>query len=283
MKKSLQIYFYYILFSLILKTECLKKEETQVKNDSIKTLALLYNNIYNNKNNTVFLIMNKFKTELEAIPNFHGLIFNRIKSPLSIYKKFINNENYQKSWNDIKDLLGFMLIVDTHNEIDDIIIYLKNIYLKFKNENSENFVNDFRKRNIRNKKEFEFYEIKNNYQLYNGYKTVRINLMYEEYPIEIQIKTNEEFIAHKTTHDLIYKSDNIFDLNKKDEISDAVFPLIEVLSHKYLNQYNLTTKNLEELNRDLKLILERNKNIYYEYKNIIDSSLEISAIYIIHF
>ena len=64
MKKSLQIYFYYILFSLILKTECLKKEETQVKNDSIKTLALLYNNIYNNKNNTVFLIMNKFKTEL---------------------------------------------------------------------------------------------------------------------------------------------------------------------------------------------------------------------------
>ena len=175
MKKSLQIYFYYILFSLIFETECLKKEETQVKNDSIKTLALLYNNIYNNKNNTVFLIMNKFKTELEAIPNFHGLIFNRIKSPLSIYKKFINNKNYQKSWNDIKDLLGFMIIVDTHNEIDDIIIYLKNRYLKFKNENSENFVNDFRKRNIRNKKEFEFYEIKNNYQLYNGYKTVRIN------------------------------------------------------------------------------------------------------------
>ena len=283
MKKSLQIYFYYILFSLIFETECLKKEETQVKNDSIKTLALLYNNIYNNKNNTVFLIMNKFKTELEAIPNFHGLIFNRIKSPLSIYKKFINNENYQKNWNDIKDLLGFMIIVDTHNEIDDIIIYLKNRYLKFKNENSENFVNDFRKRNIRNKKEFEFYEIKNNYQLNNGYKTVRLNLMYEEYPIEIQIKTKEEYIAHKTTHDLIYKSDNIFDLNKKYEISDAVFPLIEVLSHKYLNQYNLTTKNLEELNRDLKLILERNKNIYYEFKNIIDSSLEISAIYIFIF
>ena len=252
----------------------------KLKKDSISTLTHLYEKLYNSKNNTVSLIINKFKSELENIPNFHGIIYNRIKSPLSIYKKFFSDKNYQKNWNSIKDLLGFMIIVDNHREIDDIISYIKYKYSKFKNNNSENFVNDFRMVNIRNKNEYENKEIKNNYQLNNGYKTVRLNLMYEEYPIEIQIKTKEEYIAHKATHDLIYKSDNIIDQDKKFKISDSIFPLIEVLSHKFLNENNLTSKNIEELNMDIKLIFERNINIYNEYKNFIDSALEISAIYI---
>ena len=256
------------------------KVKMKTQNNSIETLTYLYENLYNSKNNTVSVIINKFKSELENIPNFNGIILNRIKSPLSIYKKFFTSNDYQKSWNSIKDLLGFMVIVDTHSEIDNIISYLRNKYSKFKNNYSENFDYDFRKINIRNKFEYENNEIKNNYQLNNGYKTVRINLMYEEYPIEIQIKTKEEYIAHKSTHDLIYKSENVFGQYKQYEISDAIFPLIEVLSHKFLNQNNFTSKSNEELNKDLKLIFERNINIYNENKNIIDSALEISAIYI---
>ena len=278
---SLRIYLYYLLFLITYENENFTKKAPEVQNDSIKILAYLYEKLYNSKNNLVYSIINKFKSELENIPNFNGLIYNRIKSPLSIYKKFFTNKNYQKSWNSIKDLLGFMIIVDTHSEINDIIYYLKNKYSKFKNINSENFINDFRKINLRNKNdEYENNEIKNNYQLNNGYKTVRLNLMYEEYPIEIQIKTREEYIAHKTTHDLIYKNDNIIDQNKKYEISDSIFPLIEILSHKFLNQNNLSQKNIEELNEDLKLIFDRNVNIFKEYKNIIESALEISAIYI---
>ena len=254
------------------------KMKAKAQNNSIETLTYLYENLYNSKNNTVSVIINKFKSELENIPNFNGIILNRIKSPLSIYKKFFTSNNYQKSWNSIKDLLGFMVIVDTHSEIDYIISYLKNKYSKFKNIYSENFDNDFRKINIRNKIEYENSEIKNNYQLNNGYKTVRINLMYEEYPIEIQIKTKEEYIAHKSTHDLIYKSENIFGQYKQYEISDAIFPLIEVLSHKFLNRNNLISKSDEELDKDLKLIFDRNINIYNENKNITDSALEISAI-----
>ena len=254
------------------------KMKAKAQNNSIETLTYLYENLYNSKNNTVSIIINKFKSELENIPNFNGIILNRIKSPLSIYKKFFTSNNYQKSWNSIKDLLGFMVIVDTHSEIDYIISYLKNKYSKFKNIYSENFDNDFRKINIRNKIEYENSEIKNNYQLNNGYKTVRINLMYEEYPIEIQIKTKEEYIAHKSTHDLIYKSENIFGQYKQYEISDAIFPLIEVLSHKFLNRNNLISKSDEELDKDLKLIFDRNINIYNENKNITDSALEISAI-----
>lgn len=274
---TLRIYLYYFLFLVIYENENFILEDTEVQNDSIKKLSHLYENLYNSKNNTVSLVINKFKSELENIPNFHGIILNRIKSPLSIYKKFYMNKNYQKSWNSIKDLLGFMIIVDTHSEIDEIISYLKDKYFKYKNINSENFVYDFRKINIRNKNEYENNEIRNNYQLNNGYKTTRLNLMYEEYPLEIQIKTKEEFIAHKAIHDLLYKNDNIIDQNKKYEISDAIFPLIEVLSHKYLNKNNFTSKSYEELNKDLKLILERNANIYNEFKNIIDISLEISA------
>ena len=254
------------------------KMKAKAQNNSIETLTYLYENLYNSKNNTVSIIINKFKSELENIPNFNGIILNRIKSPLSIYKKFFTSNNYQKSWNSIKDLLGFMVIVDTHSEINYIISYLKNKYSKFKNIYSENFDNDFRKINIRNKIEYENSEIKNNYQLNNGYKTVRINLMYEEYPIEIQIKTKEEYIAHKSTHDLIYKSENIFGQYKQYEISDAIFPLIEVLSHKFLNRNNLISKSDEELDKDLKLIFDRNINIYKENKNITDSALEISAI-----
>ena len=254
------------------------KMKAKAQNNSIETLTYLYENLYNSKNNTVSIIINKFKSELENIPNFNGIILNRIKSPLSIYKKFFTSNNYQKSWNSIKDLLGFMVIVDTHSEIDYIISYLKNKYSKFKNIYSENFDNDFRKINIRNKIEYENSEIKNNYQLNNGYKTVRINLMYEEYPIEIQIKTKEEYIAHKSIHDLIYKSENIFGQYKQYEISDAIFPLIEVLSHKFLNRNNLISKSDEELDKDLKLIFDRNINIYNENKNITDSALEISAI-----
>ena len=254
------------------------KMKAKAQNNSIETLTYLYENLYNSKNNTVSIIINKFKSELENIPNFNGIILNRIKSPLSIYKKFFTSNNYQKSWNSIKDLLGFMVIVDTHSEIDYIISYLKNKYSKIKNIYSENFDNDFRKINIRNKIEYENSEIKNNYQLNNGYKTARINLMYEEYPIEIQIKTKEEYIAHKSTHDLIYKSENIFGQYKQYEISDAIFPLIEVLSHKFLNRNNLISKSDEELDKDLKLIFDRNINIYNENKNITDSALEISAI-----
>ena len=131
------------------------KVKMKTQNNSIETLTYLYENLYNSKNNTVSVIINKFKSELENIPNFNGIILNRIKSPLSIYKKFFTSNDYQKSWNSIKDLLGFMVIVDTHTEIDNIISYLKNKYSKFKNNYSENFDNDFRKINIRNKIEFE--------------------------------------------------------------------------------------------------------------------------------
>ena len=171
-------------------------------------------------------LSDKFQRELLEIPNFNGMILNRVKSPYSIYKKFYSNNNYQKNWNSIKDLIGFMIIVDTHNEIDEIINYLSIHYSELKNNNSEFLINDFRFYNIRNKTKYKYNYIKNNYQINNGYKTVRINLMYEEYPIEIQIKTIEEYVAHKATHDIIYKNNNFCDEKKKYIISDTLFPLI---------------------------------------------------------
>ena len=172
-----------------------------------------------------------------------------------------------------------MIIVDTHRDINNILNYLLNKYSELKNKNSEFFVFDFRNINIRNKKKYDFNEIKNNYQTNNGYKTVRLNL----YPIEIQIKTKEEYIAHKSIHDLIYKNTHIDDENVKNVISDTLFPLIEVLSHKMIYTNFISSETLEKYDSDLKLIFERNLNIYMKYKNIIDSALEMASIYIFLF
>ena len=256
-------------------------KETIKKSKDI--LNFLFEKLYSKNENTVSNIMNKFYAEFGKIPNFKGLIFSRIKSPLSVYKKFNSNENYQKSWNSIKDLLGFMIIVDNHKEIDNIALYVENKYSKLKNPNSELLTYDFRFINIRNKNKYEFNIIKNSYQINNGYKTVRINLMYNDYPIEIQIKTKEEYIAHKATHDLIYKNNNILEENIKNNISDAIFPLIEVLSFKLIYQDKLSKENIEACNNDLKLIFRRNINLYNKYKNLVNSALEISAIYIFIF
>ena len=69
---------YYLLFLIIYENENVMKEK--LKKDSICTLTHLYEKLYNSKNNKVSLIINKFKSELENIPNFNGIILNRIKS-----------------------------------------------------------------------------------------------------------------------------------------------------------------------------------------------------------
>lgn len=290
MRLSLRLHFFFSLLILLqIRVNEHKEQGQNLKinieslNKTRNVLSLIYFNIYNNKENKVSSIIDKFQRELLEIPNFNGMILNRVKSPYSIYKKFYSNNNYQKNWNSIKDLIGFMIIVDTHNEIDEIINYLSIHYSELKNNNSELLINDFRFYNIRNKTKYKYNYIKNNYQINNGYKTVRINLMYEEYPIEIQIKTIEEYVAHKATHDIIYKNNNFCDEKKKYIISDTLFPLIEVLSHKFIYLNILSDEKIEECDRDIKFIMNKNMKFYNEYKPIVDSAFEISFIYIFIF
>ena len=290
MRLSLRLHFFFSLLILLqIRVNEHKEQGQNLKinieslNKTRNVLSLIYFNINNNKENKVSSIIDKFQRELLEIPNFSGMILNRVKSPYSIYKKFYSNNNYQKNWNSIKDLIGFMIIVDTHNEIDEIINYLSIHYSELKNNNSELLTNDFRFYNIRNKTKYKYNYIKNNYQINNGYKTVRINLMYEEYPIEIQIKTIEEYVAHKATHDIIYKNNNFCDEMKKYIISDTLFTLIEVLSHKFIYLNSLSDKKIEECDRDIKFIMNKNMKFYNEYKPIVDSAFEISFIYIFIF
>ena len=290
MRLSLRLHFFFSLIILLqIRVNEHKEQGQNLKinieslNKTRNVLSLIYFNIYNNQENKVSSIIDKFQRELLEIPNFNGMILNRVKSPYSIYKKFYSNNNYQKNWNSIKDLIGFMIIVDTHKEIDEIINYLSIHYSELKNNNSELLTNDFRFYNIRNKTKYKYNDIKNNYQINNGYKTVRINLMYEEYPIEIQIKTIEEYVAHKATHDIIYKNNNFCDEKKKYIISDTLFPLIEVLSHKFIYLNSLSDEKIEEFDRDIKLIMNKNMKFYNEYKHIVDSAFEISFIYIFIF
>ena len=136
MTLHLKFHFFSLLF-LALLINCEGNLEKSIKESTSDTkiiLSQMYENLYGSGKNKTINIINKFKRELGEIPDFNGLIYNRIKSPLSIYKKFYSKNNYQEGWNSMKDLLGFMIIVDTHRDIDNILNYLLNIFFRFKKQ-----------------------------------------------------------------------------------------------------------------------------------------------------
>ena len=77
----------------------------------------------------------------------------------------------------------------------------------------------------------------------------------------------EEYVAHKATHDIIYKNNNFGDEMKKYIISDTLFPLIEVLSHKFIYLNSLSYEKIEECDRDIKYIINSINStiIYFNY------------------
>ena len=107
MTLHLKFHFFSFLFSsLLLRYEGnLEKNIKESPSDTKIILSQMYENLYGGGKNKTINIVNKFKNELEKIPGFNGLIYYRIKSPLSIYKKFYSKKNYQEGWNSMKDPL----------------------------------------------------------------------------------------------------------------------------------------------------------------------------------
>ena len=48
-------------------------------------------------------------------------ITSRIKGPTSILKKLQTEDKYLQKWNNIKDLLGLMIVVESNQDIDKLI------------------------------------------------------------------------------------------------------------------------------------------------------------------
>ena len=224
------------------------------------------------------------KSDLESVPDVDGFVMSRIKGPLSILKKVNGDSKYLEEWNTMKDLLGFMVVVDSNAEIDTLLYYMQTHFGSLKNPNAKTLISDFRKKPIRepdpSRKVIIDPPSPKGYQINDGYKNVRINLMVVDYPVEIQVKTREQYIAHMATHDPVYKSKVIPDEATAHRFSDALFPYFEAYAHLKLKENEMTPIQIENCKKDMRAIFERNQDIYKQYPEVYNEACSIFAVYV---
>ncbi len=213
-------------------------------------------------------------------------ITSRIKAPISILKKYNSHPKYTEEWNKIKDLIGLMIVVDSNRDIDEILYYVNEELAGMKNPNSEQLYRDYRLENYRAKNGFEddtggLFDPPSpkGYQTHNGYKNVRINLMDMGYPIEIQLKTQEQYIAHEATHDPVYKSPRLKSKEEETEIAGALFPYFEACAHLELHKHEMTENQIKRCKADINAIYARNESIFQNYPEVFSDACQIYAVY----
>lgn len=253
----------------------------QIKN----TLAELYGNLYNPTNAELLQWqMGNIKEEIEKIVDEDSFILSRIKGPISTLNKVNGKPSYAEEWNKMKDLVGLMVVVDSNQDVDKVLYYFCTNYKSLQNPNCQDFFCDFRKTNIRQidstRPKIIDPPSPKGYQINDGYKNVRLNMMVGEYPFEIQIKTREQYIAHMATHDPVYKSKVIKDEIEKNQISDALFPYFETYAHLKLHRKDMPEAQVLQCEKDLREIFERNKDIYEKYPEVYNEACSIFAIYV---
>lgn len=255
-------------------------------NEQIKNaLSQIYTNLYSPDNvNLLQWEIGNIKEEIEKIVDEDSFILSRIKGPISTLNKVNGKPSYAEEWNKMKDLVGLMVVVDSNQDVDKVLYYFCTNYMGLKNPNCKDFFCDFRKKDIRpidnSRPRIIDMPSPKGYQVNDGYKNVRLNMMVGEYPFEIQIKTREQYIAHMATHDPIYKSKVIKDENEKNQISDALFPYFETYAHLKLHEKDMPDAQILQCKKDLREIFERNKDIYEKYPEVYNEACSIFAIYV---
>lgn len=229
-------------------------------------------------------MITSLKAEFENLEDIDiAFVEERIKSPVSALKKYTEQEKYQTSWNSMKDLVGLMVVVDNNDEIDKLASYITKNHSQFKNPNSEFLIQDFRKKSVRkdkaSKDNFAYQDPTGRpYQTTDGYKNVRANLMIDGLPIEIQLKTREQYIAHFATHDPTYKS-GLLEEDEKTFISDKLFPYFEASAYLRLHRGIITPEEIASTRLDIKDIMSRNITHYQKYPKIFNDSRILFGVY----
>ncbi len=252
-------------------------------------LSQMFERLYSKENREkIEHMIVRLKSKLENLAGVDAFVTARVKSPISTIKKFQSEEIYGKKWNNMKDLIGLMVVVEKNSDVDDIIFYLEDEYANFKNPNSKMLYKDYRKVNIRDDHSKKSIDSKiiydepsdKGYQVCDGYKNVRVNLMIDEYPIEIQIKTKEQYVAHEATHDPVYKAPSLEDPSVRQMISDRLFPYFEANAHLMFHEQDMSAREKREWMRDVNSILSRNSKTYQEYRDIYDDACRVYALYL---
>lgn len=205
------------------------------------------------------------------------LIKTRIKAPISLLIKFIGGKKYQTKWNAMKDIAGIMLVVKDNNQVDKVLKFMEDNYKNLQNPCVVNFMEDYRiKSNRENKILQEKFIVQRpqgrNYQTTDGYKSTKVNLMWKDIPIEIQVMTKAQYIANKATHDTIYKTTQIANEDERLIVSDKFFPYFETFAYLRFNKNKLSEKQLEKVKRDIQKIYERNFFVYSQYADLFNDA-----------
>ena len=228
------------------------------------------------------------KSEFENMGSDVKLVLQRVKSPLSAYRKFNTDpKKYGKSWDRMKDIVGLMVIVDTNEDVDNVIEYITKNHAHQKNRYSSNLVHDYRYDDFRTDKGFQSTSdpsipfdppSKKGYQLSDGYKNVRANLSIGGYPVEIQIKTIAQYIAHEATHG-IYKSPLISSQDERSDLSAKIFPYLEARAHLQFHKKELSPEEIESVECDIMHLYERIVPSFQNYPQLLDDIHKSYAVY----
>lgn len=239
-------------------------------------------------------MIDSFRAELENIDNSEGtFVVGRVKAPISSAKKFSEAQKYQGSWNSVKDLVAFTIVVEGNNDkVDRIRKLLVKKYEEagMQNKHSSQIYEDFMRKSVRQdpvSRALYVYQDPTGkyYQTNDGYKTVRLNVMLGDYPVEIQVKTLQQYIAHYATHDAIYKAPKyLFEGGSEEDaerfiVSDKMFPYFEAQAYLRLYKNKLSPEQIAAVIQDIKEIYTRNFEIYSKYAPVFNEARADFGVY----
>ena len=212
-----------------------------------------------------------------------AFVEERVKSPVSALKKYTEKQLYQEQWNFMKDIIGLMVIVENNDQIDNVIKHIVENYSDLKNPYTESLYEDFRKVSVRKDeaedKDYVYQDpTGRNYQTTDSYKNVKANLMIDGFPVEIQVKTKEQYIAHFATHDPTYKS-SLLSKKEKTIVSDKLFPYFEASAYLRLNRENMTPEEIAQTRDDINEIMKRNYTHFQKHPKVFNDARIIFGVY----
>ena len=221
------------------------------------------------------------KAILENLPGNVQLVLARPKSATSLARKYHKEPHkYSDDIRQAKDFLGFMAIVNSPEDGKQLIESLMENYSQDINPLSPNAIVNT-----------SFYPFSTKgYNTANGYKNFRVHMVRRNYPMEIQVKTREQFVAHYATHDPIYKSPHLEPKNSdpeeieraeilKREISDAMYPYFEASAYLHFNEKKLSVLEQKQVKEDIKEIFTRNKSLFAQYPRVFNDACITYATY----
>ena len=229
-----------------------------------------------NKNKQINDVILKIKTEALSMGAY--LVESRIKSEISALESFKNNKTKACVSKDLYRTIG-MTNPDTVKSFESVDTVVDLLALRIITKNSDDIykIKDYLNEKY---KSFLIIDLINEpligfeYRAIHMYFKIRLDGVYFEIPMEIQIKTYEMHHTWVGLHDTIYKNDNV---NLKDGCT-----LLPILFKIF--EFNVKVLKNQFLNNDVKVdfsgvdcIIDYNKEIFKKYESEIEKSCFLLA------